>query len=90
MAYIKSQLRNDGRPIRLGPNKFIRFLTYASNDTKAEIIAAGYFNDARPDLTVGSVMTIEADCDGTQTYARVRVTAVPTTGNVTVADVTPT
>ncbi len=33
MAYLKSQLRNDGRPIRLSSTKFIRFLTYATNAT---------------------------------------------------------
>jgi len=87
-GFIKSQLRNAGRPIRLSNTKFIRFLVYASNDTKAEIIAAGYFNNAKPDLSVGSIIDVEADCDGTQESVRLRVTAVPTSGNVTVADVT--
>lgn len=88
MAYLKSQLRNDGRPIRLSSTKFIRFLTYATNDLKAVVIAPGYFNEARADLTVGSVIRAEVDCGGTQTHVRMRVTAVPSSGNVTVADTT--
>lgn len=87
MAFIKSQLRNAGRPIRLSNTKFIRHLTYDTNDTKAEVIAAGYFNNARADLSVGSIIEIEADCDGTQTSVRVRVATVPTSGNVTVTDI---
>lgn len=90
MAFIKSQLRNGGRPIRLSSTKFIRFLTYATNDTAAEVVAAGYFNDARADMSVGTIIDAEVDCDGTQASVRMRVTAVPSSGNVTVANITVT
>lgn len=89
MALIKSQLRNSGRPIRLSNTKFIRWLTYATNDTKAEVIAAGYFNDVRADLSVGSIIEAEVDCDGTQDSVKMRVATVPSSGNVTVTDITP-
>lgn len=88
MAFITSQLRNSGRPIRLSPTKYIRFLTYATNDTKAEVLTAGYFNNARADLSVGSKIEAEVDCDGTQETVIMRVATVPPTGNVTVTDVT--
>jgi hypothetical protein len=69
MAYIKSQLRNGGRPIRLSPTKFIRFLVYATNDTAAEVVAAGYFNEARADLSVGSIIdALKRQCHGCQHY----------------------
>jgi hypothetical protein len=88
MAFSKNQLRNSGRPIRLSSVKFIRFLTYATNDVEAVVIAGGYFNEARADLSVGSVIHAEVDCGGTQVSVRMRVTAVPSTGNVTVAKIT--
>ena len=89
MAFIKSALKNSGRPVRLSNTKFIRWLNYATNDIKATVIAAGYFNDARADLSVGSIIDAEVNCGATQESIRLRVTAVPAAGNITVASALP-
>lgn len=90
MAFIRKQLRNGGRPIPLSNTKVIRFLTYATNDAKAEVIAPGYFNNGRADLSVGSIIDAEVDCDGVQASVKMRVATMPDGGNITVTDITPT
>lgn len=63
----------------------ISFFDYASADAQAAIVAAGYFNGAREQLTKGSVITAVGTVDATPTVEFYVVTAVPATGNVTVA-----
>lgn len=88
MALNKRAVTNSGRPIRISEGKFIRFLNYATNDTKAEILAAGYFNGVRADLSVASVCDCVVDVDGTPAFVKIMFATVPDTGNVTVTDIT--
>lgn len=71
--------------VPVGSNRSCIFYKYATNDAVATVIAAGYFNDAREKLKVNDV--IEAVCAHNSTGDRVvmRVTAVPASGDVTVA-----
>ncbi|MCA1241869.1 hypothetical protein LC092_05430 [Stappia stellulata] len=58
---------------------------YSTNDTLAETIAAGYFNDSRKTVKPGDVVFALIDKDGTPSHAVIRFVAVPATGDVTVA-----
>lgn len=87
MAHSKFRLVSRGRPVVLSNTRIVKFFNLATDDTKAEVIAAGYFNDSRADLTVNSVIDFVYDCDGSPGFARARVTAVPATGNVTVSEI---
>jgi hypothetical protein len=84
MAYDKQALR---RGISTEPTtgKTLSRYFYASNDAAAAIIAAGYFNDARDKLRKGDHIDITAVKDGIPVGKSVVVTAVPLTGDVTVA-----
>lgn len=63
----------------------VNFYKYASADTMAAIIAAGYFNNARDVLKVNDVIEFVGVATGTGNYGRVVVTAAPASGNVTTA-----
>uniref|UniRef100_UPI003BAD57F7 hypothetical protein n=1 Tax=Stappia sp. TaxID=1870903 RepID=UPI003BAD57F7 len=58
---------------------------YSTNDTLAELVAAGYFNNSRTTLKAGDVIMAVADKDGTASHVVLLVTASPATGNVTVS-----
>jgi hypothetical protein len=60
---------------------------YATTDAVATVIAAGYFNTARDDKKINVNDIINAQCvmGGTADFVRLIVTAVPASGNVTVA-----
>lgn len=88
MAFIKSQLTNSGRPIRLSSTRYVRWLTYATDDAKAVVATAGYFNDARADMSVGSIIDCVVNVAASPAFVKLRVTAVPATGDITVADIT--
>lgn len=88
MAFSKYQLTNSGRPIRLSPTRYVRWLNYASDDAKAVVIAAGYFNAAKADLSVGSIIDCVVNVAASPAFVKLRVTAVPASGDVTVADIT--
>ncbi len=63
----------------------VSFLKYATPDAVATVIAAGYFNNARAKLAVND--QIDAVCVATGVADRISmsVTAVPASGNITVA-----
>jgi hypothetical protein len=62
------------------------FYKYASPDAAATIVAAGYFNNVRDKLKVGDIIEAVALAGGaTADRLDLVVTAVPATGNVTVA-----
>lgn len=65
----------------------VTFFKYASPDTMATIIAAGYFNAARDAgrIRVNDHISFMAVADGVGNYGEATFTAVPATGNVTVA-----
>lgn len=68
------------------PGEKVNHYTYATADTLATVLAAGYFNDARlKPLKIGDVILVSSGVGGTNDFAIVRVTAVPSSGNVTVA-----
>lgn len=84
MAHDVRRLRRYNS-ITLSGNRMIHFFNYATDNTAAETVAAGYFNDSRAALTVGSVIDAVIDVDGTPDNIRIRVATVPASGNVTVA-----
>lgn len=71
--------------VTLPGNRIVHFFNYAANETAAEVVAAGWFNSIRDQLTVGSVIDAVIDADGTPDRISIIVTAVPASGNVTVA-----
>ena len=87
MAHNKFRLVSRGRPVALSNTRQVKFFNLATDDLKAEVAAAGYFNDSRQDLTVNSIIDVVFDCDGTVGFARYRVATVPATGNVTVVEI---
>jgi hypothetical protein len=87
MAHVPSQLRRSNS-ITLANNVKVHTFDYATNHTKAEMLAAGYFNDSRAALSKSSIINAVADVDGTPEYVRVMLATVPATGNITTTDVT--
>ena len=65
--------------------KRVDFFSYATADAVATVTTAGYFNNARAKLQVNSVIDALCLADGVGDRISVTVTAVPATGNVTVA-----
>jgi hypothetical protein len=60
---------------------------YATPDAVATVIAAGYFNGLRDDgrIRVNDIIGSQCAMGGVADYVRLIFTAVPATGNVTVA-----
>jgi hypothetical protein len=58
---------------------------YGTDDAAATVEAAGYFNGARGNLAVGDMIDASMVNGGTPVSKRYVVTAVPASGNVTVA-----
>ena len=57
---------------------------YATADAAAAVVTAGYFNDARDQLSVGDLIIAQCLIDGSPPDTQlVRVLTVPATGNVT-------
>lgn len=63
----------------------VNWYKYATADAVATVIAAGYFNNARDKLKVNDVIDALCVATGTADRVAVIVTAVPASGNVTVA-----
>lgn len=87
MAHDKRALKRN-ETINIPGYPQCQFFKYATTHTKAETIAAGFFNDSRAQLTPGSIIDAVVDWDDTKEYVRIKVATVPDTGNVTVTDVT--
>lgn len=85
MSYNKYRLTSAGKSVQIATNRFSGLQFYATEDTVAEVTTAGYFNDGRKSLYVNTLILADCDIDGTPAVALLRVTAVPDTGNVTVA-----
>ena len=66
-------------------NALISVFAYSTDDAAATVEAAGYFNSARLRLTVGSIILASMVNAGTPVLKAYVVTAVPATGNVTIA-----
>lgn len=71
--------------ITLSGNRLVHSFDYGTDDTAAEVVTAGYFNTCRMTLTKGSKIFATVDVDGTTDLITLLVTAVPASGNVTVA-----
>jgi hypothetical protein len=71
--------------VTLPGNRQVSWYNYATNDTAAEVVAANYFDKARDTVKVGDCVDAIIDVDGTIDRISFRFTAVPTSGNVTVA-----
>lgn len=63
----------------------IRTFVYATDDAVATVETAGYFNGARAFLVLGSTIKAVMVLGGSLIFKEYVVTAVPATGNVTVA-----
>lgn len=87
MAHVARQLRRYNS-ITLSSNRKVHFFNYGSDHTKAEVLTAGYFNDSRPALTPHSVIGAIVDHDGTPEFVRIKIATVPSSGNITVTDIT--
>jgi len=61
------------------------FYLYRTADTLAQVLATGYFNDARSRLKKGDVIDVVFGVGGTPAYARLMAEDVPSSGNVVVA-----
>lgn len=57
----------------------------ATDDAAATVLAAGALNDNRSELKVNDIIIIMAVAGGTGDMLIVKVTAVPASGNVTIA-----
>lgn len=66
-------------------SKSVNWYKYATADAGATVIAAGYFNGARDKLKVNDVVDCLVVADGVGDLVTVVMTAVPASGNVTVA-----
>jgi hypothetical protein len=66
-------------------SKTVNWYGYATADAAATVVAAGYFNDARDKLKVNDVIMVMAVADGTGDWLLLKATAVPASGDVTVA-----
>jgi hypothetical protein len=58
---------------------------YGTDDALATVATAGYFNSARALLKKGDLIAVSGANSGTPVRADYVVTAVPTSGNVTIA-----
>ena len=86
MALIKRQLVQYASVPHTSDVGPVTFYVYVHGvDTMATIIAAGYFNDVRDKLRVNDHIQLMAVAATTGNYGEVTVTAVPASGNVTVA-----
>lgn len=56
---------------------------YGTNDTAAEILTAGYWNDSRDQLNPGDAIFAMADIDGTPDLVIVTIDTVPVSANIT-------
>ena len=84
MAHSKKALSRHATSDLGGTNQ-TNFYVYSTNSTAAEVLTAGYFNASRPTLKKSDVIHAVVDKDGTPDILMLLVTAVPATGNVTVA-----
>lgn len=66
--------------------KSVNFYTYATEDANATVLTAGYFNGARDKLKVNDVITCMSVAAGVGVLNMLKVTAAPSTGDVTVAN----
>ena len=71
--------------ITLSGNRQVSWYNYATDNTAAEVVAAGWFNTCRDVVRVGDCVDAIIDVDGTIDRISFRFTAVPSSGNVTVA-----
>lgn len=84
MAHRVRDLRRRST-ISIPGQRQISFFDYATVHTEAEVLTAGFFNASRMDLTQDSIVDAVVDLGGTPHRVVLRFTAVPSTGNVTVA-----
>jgi hypothetical protein len=62
---------------------------YRTLDPVATVLTAGYFNASRSQLNVGDQIQVTADTGASLEAEILLVTAVPGTGNITVASILP-
>ncbi|MAU21092.1 MAG: hypothetical protein CMH13_11230 [Martelella sp.] len=85
MAFNKYRLTSAGKSVEISAGLFSSLQFYATENTVAEVTAAGYFNEGRKSLYKNMLILADCDIDGTPAVALLRVINVPDSGNVTVA-----
>ena len=60
-----------------------RHFTYSTTDTKATVVASGYFDDYGPQLQVGDVIWVVGVTGGTEVFFLAFVDAISAAGVVT-------
>lgn len=70
----------------VSPTKQVSWYTYATADANATVLTDGYFNNAREKLKVNDVIHCLSVANGTGVVNVLKVTAVPASGDVTVAN----
>ena len=63
----------------------VNFHVYATADAQATVLTAGYFNGARDKLKVNDAIFCMSVAGGTGVLDALKVTAVPSSGDITVA-----
>jgi hypothetical protein len=66
-------------------SKTVNWYGYGTPDAAATVVAAGYFNGARDKLKVNDVIMAMTVADGVGDLLVLKATAVPASGDVTVA-----
>ena len=61
-----------------------RHLTYQSTDSKATMVASGYFNDRAVELNVNDIVHAVGGTGGTQTLTTILIDAISASNVVTV------
>lgn len=85
MAFKIEQLKRRSQLHLPTAKRVASFWDHATEDAVATVMAAGYFNDARHHLEVGDAIFSKAGIGGTAVFAVLNVTAVPASGDITVA-----
>ncbi|MBO6816514.1 MAG: hypothetical protein JJ891_16790 [Rhizobiaceae bacterium] len=83
MALNKRSLVRIGTSPLAGTNTQVSLFFLATSDAVATVIADGFFNDARDQLTPGDVVIVSAVIGGTADVLLVRIDTVPASGDVT-------
>ncbi|MFG1300364.1 hypothetical protein V5F49_11275 [Xanthobacter sp. V3C-3] len=89
MAFDDKSFRGHSRGAALptAGSRSLRDWRYATNDDHATVAAAGYFNNARAFIGIGDTVVASVSMGTTPQLREYIFTAVPASGNVTVAQV---
>lgn len=85
MAFILKNVRKVRDLPYNNTGGFVQLWGYSTPDAAASVLASGYFNNLRDRAKVNDVMECVCAADGVGDMVRVKFTAVPASGDVTVS-----